>query len=1462
MNSNLTAPPLKNLTVPPYKRKEESGGTGIESNNRHNKRSPAQILLIVIVAMLTFSSINCNSLNMSMSSKCNQALKIQGITKLNTDIIFLSDIRLSNKYLVSAANDIEKMFLSNPIASYTFMFNSTKNKRGVGILIKKGADISVQDRWDEPDENALLLKVTISGETFVIGSIYGPNEVCPIFFERLKIKLTEWNLDKIVLGGDWNCLFSTDNVAHNLDCINMLSCPNQNNSIALNDVCTDLMLFDPFRYLHPDKRDYTYLPRVRDKKNRSRLDFFIVSCPVLNSVTNCKILPAKQNCLFDHKAIELELGKKNTPVRRQPRINNANLNIDILEILVETTVAETYLIHLEEGELEPQVKADLLLQVGLLKRDLRAVPYPYELWPNNSYDAGDVVRRILQMEQIRNRCDGFDLENLKNLKLSTDSLFFMEVLLNNVRNETIGFQVHFRKWKTNVVTGMKRNLETLKQNYDANFEKIEEVEWKLNLLIDNEAKNELENYSVFEVLNMEKMTPAFLNIAKQTKQAVGMCDILDDTGSAFNTDEDRKRYITDYYAQIYKVKDDTTDDTPGCIERFLGPVILDSPEVQNSRLNDRQRESLETNLTIAELDESIKAMNSKTAGGPDGVGVPVLKKFWKFFRVPLWKYSNDMMQVGSMSPSFKTSTIKLIPKKGDSTKIKNWRPISLLNVSYKVISKAINNRLKKVSAKILSRAQKGFTSNKYIQECLINLIEFTGHCNKSKTPGFVLAIDQAKAFDTVSHNYIKEVYKFFGFGPNFTKLLEITTMGRNATILFDDGSTSEPINLGTGFTQGNGPSPLLFNFCQQILIFKIELCSVIETISWPELKINNCMLQNQPRRNQEPAPAPEPILPGEQQQQLHQQLQDQQVLQHPQHPKGKVEGFADDTSVLGKAKRESLIKIKQYLMEFAKVSGLKVNFDKCILIPVGMQGAVPDYFYEFGFKVDNRAVILGVTISNNLSELSLNFDIVIEKILHLRNFWGRFNLSLPGRLAIAKTLMLSRLGYLATFLDPNNDQLCEIKSLIYGFVKGKLNVSNERITVPVNLGGLGMIDIDDYALALKVSWIRRAVLNNDDLWSRCLLRLGYTEPDRSNLPVLCPELFPVLSGIASAGIKFCLAALKADNNILESKIEFNLIFGAGQKGTRFQISVFEQIADNNQRDVLKNLRIGDIVRNGSIYTKAELDNTLGFSIPDEIYRTLVIGVKEVKAKKFLVPVTDTISRPTKLSDIITKPKKGSKLYRKYFTRLKGNEKPINFNVLKKFVDLTGAQVENLRSESKFFNNKWRITGLSNKLCEFAFKFTNNLLGLNCRVNHFNRYVNEGCTFCTLNSDFPVPRETFNHLFFHCPETAKTLSSFEGEYLNSLNLDTLDKRRNFWFFCFNDNQRFNKNIFLTVTVLVILFYVWDCKLQKKRQSLMSCLNFYFFHMETARKLNSCLRNEMNNLNLDLCRYWNGERRRGW
>ena len=93
-----------------------------------------------------------------------------------------------------------------------------------------------------------------------------------------------------------------------------------------------------------------------------------------------------------------------------------------------------------------------------------------------------------------------------------------------------------------------------------------------------------------------------------------------------------------------------------------------------------------------------------------------------------------------------------------------------------------------------------------------------------------MAVDMAKAFDTLSNNFLDKVFQFFGFGPSIIKWLTLLGTNRTACILLDDGSLSRIFNLERGRPQGDNISLNTFNFCVQILIFKLELDTAIVPI--------------------------------------------------------------------------------------------------------------------------------------------------------------------------------------------------------------------------------------------------------------------------------------------------------------------------------------------------------------------------------------------------------------------------------------------------------------------------------------------------------------------------------------------------------------------------------------------------------------------------------------------------------
>ncbi len=87
--------------------------------------------------------------------------------------------------------------------------------------------------------------------------------------------------------------------------------------------------------------------------------------------------------------------------------------------------------------------------------------------------------------------------------------------------------------------------------------------------------------------------------------------------------------------------------------------------------------------------------------------------------------------------------------------------------------------------------------------------------------------------------------------------------------------------------------------------------------------------------------------------------------------------------------------------------------------------------------------------------------------------WRPFNLSLPGRISIAKSMLYSQINYLGCFL-PMPDNITEtISNLIVNFVKGNLNIAKKRLFLSVEGGGLGLFPVKDFLDAQKCAWIKR-----------------------------------------------------------------------------------------------------------------------------------------------------------------------------------------------------------------------------------------------------------------------------------------------------------------------------------------------------------------------------------------------------
>jgi hypothetical protein len=145
---------------------------------------------------------------------------------------------------------------------------------------------------------------------------------------------------------------------------------------------------------------------------------------------------------------------------------------------------------------------------------------------------------------------------------------------------------------------------------------------------------------------------------------------------------------------------------------------------------------------------------------------------------------------------------------------------------------------------------------------------------------------------------------------------------------------------------------------------------------------------------------------------------------------------------------------------------------------------------EMGFTYTDKIKLLGVDIVQNLDNIDIIFENIKQKIVNLSSYWDRFRLSLPGRITIAKTFLVSQLNYIGCFLKPSDAMTDQIQVIIDNFVKKNLNIAQDRLTSSVDSGGLGMFDIKTFLSAQRCTWISRAFRIQNDNWRYDLKKLA------------------------------------------------------------------------------------------------------------------------------------------------------------------------------------------------------------------------------------------------------------------------------------------------------------------------------------------------------------------------------------
>ena len=635
----------------------------------------------------------------------------------------------------------------------------------------------------------------------------------------------------------------------------------------------------------------------------------------------------------------------------------------------------------------------------------------------------DTVKKIISETKQQYILPVYNLENISNIpnhQLSfqiSDQLFF-ETLMMEIRGKTISYATFKKKTLEaeekdleSIITEMEKNVD------DSNLVNLEEAKVKLQNLRNYKMEGIAIRSKAKWHSDGEKVSRYFCSLENRNFLDKAMHTLEKENGEVISDQKEILSEVKDFYSNLYEHRDVKNID--------LYSEISDAP-----KLSEIEKNKLEGPITFYEAKEALKEMKNFKSPGSDGFTVEFFKFFFSDIGEYLVRSVNEGFDKGYLSISQRQGIIVCIPKDGKPKKfIKNWRPITLLNVAYKIASACIANRLKIVLPTIIHDSQRGFLKGRYIGESIRLIYDTLIYTDRNNIPGMILAIDFEKAFDSVSWSFLQKCLSFFNFGPNICQWIK-TLYCNITTCVYVNGQYSHWFEVARGVRQGDPSSPYLYLICAEILSIFIRQNRLIKGIK----------------------------------------LRDKESL---------LSQFADDTTLCLDGSEQSFNEAISVLLKFAEISGLKMNIEKTNISWIGSTKHCNVRFMRDKNFIWDPGIyrILGIKFSVNTEIImDINYQDKLLEMKRVMTQWKKRHLTPLGKITVMKTLILPKITYLLINLpDPPQRFITELEKEVYKFLWDGKNSKIKKSVVCQTYarGGLRMVDIKTYITVLKLSWIKR-----------------------------------------------------------------------------------------------------------------------------------------------------------------------------------------------------------------------------------------------------------------------------------------------------------------------------------------------------------------------------------------------------